>query len=104
MSEEVMHIYEIGKKKDRPKEKKTFPVIKRTDIMSGILCMSLDKETRLKLSNLYAEITYMEKRDLKYITEIAVSSQSESEIYDILKKLNDENVIKSSKQNNIARG
>ncbi len=85
MIEEVLHVYEIGKKKDRRKGKKAFPVISRTDIMSGILSTTLDKETRSKLSNLYAEITYMEKRDLKYISEIAVSSQAESEIYDILK-------------------
>ncbi len=100
MGEEVLHIYEIGKKKDKTKKKNLYPVIRRTDIMSGILSTSLDKDTRSRLSSLYAEITYMEKRDLKYITEIAVSSQSEYEIYKILKKM----YCKNSKQNEIARG
>ncbi len=95
MSEEVLYVNEIGKKKDKPKAKKSFPVIRRTDIMSGILSTTLDKETRLKLSNLYAEITYMEKRDFKYITEIAVSSQLESEIYDILNNLKNRNTMET---------
>ena len=102
MSEEIFYTFEIGKKKDKQKIKKSFPVISRTDIMSGILSTSLDKETRSKLSNLYAEITYMEKRDLKYITEIAVSSPMESEIYDILKKLNNKQIVNN--QNKLARG
>lgn len=64
------------------------PSIRRTDIMRGILSHELNDIEKTKLSNLYAEITYMEKRDLKYIREITVSCQSDSEIYDILKKIN----------------
>ena len=102
MSEETFHTFEIGKKRDKIKIKGAFPVISRTDIMSGILSTSLDRETRAKLSNLYAEITYMEKRELKYITEIAVSSAIESEIYDILKNMNKKHTISAS--NKVARG
>lgn len=92
MSEEKNFINGIRQKK----KKNLFPVIKRTDIMAGILSNSLDKETRMILSNLYAEITYMEQRDLKYITEITVSSQLESDIYDKLKMISNQHLVKEN--------
>ena len=87
MGDDILYVLEVGKRKDKPKRKKTFPTIKRIDIMDGILSPELDKETRSKLSNLYAEITYAEKVDLKYMTEIAVSSEEDLELYNILKDL-----------------
>lgn len=88
MNEEFLYINEVGKRKNKQKAKKVFPVINRTDIMRGILSPKLDKFQKAKLSNMYAEITYMEKIDLKYIREITVSSQDDFEIYTLLKKLN----------------
>ncbi len=75
------------KDKKRLKKEKTIPIIQRTDIMSGLLCADLNHYERSRLSNLYAEITYMEKKDLKYISEIAVSSQSDVEIYEMLNRI-----------------
>lgn len=87
MQEALLHLYEVGKRKDKPKQKKTYPMISRTDIMNGILSSDLSEKERSKLSNLYAEITYMEKKDFKYISEIAVSNKSDLEIYEMLKGL-----------------
>lgn len=88
MQEAVLYLNKVGKRKEAHKIKKTLPMIQRSDIMSAILSADLTNVERSMLSNLYAEITYMEKRDLKYISEIAVSSQNDLEIYEILKKLN----------------
>lgn len=88
MQEAILYINEVGKRKGKQKVKKTFPTISRTDIMLGILSESLSDVERSKLSNLYAEILYMERRDLKYISEIAVSSQSDLEIYEMIKRFN----------------
>lgn len=77
----------IERKKRKPKREKTIPLIQRTDIMSGLLSSDLNRDERARLSNLYAEITYMEKEDLKYIREIAVSSQSDLEIYEMLNRM-----------------
>lgn len=84
----VLYVNEVGKRKRKRKIKKTIPTIQRSDIMSGILSTDLNHDERARLSNLYAEITYMEKKDLKYINEIVVSSKSDLEIYEMLKKLN----------------
>lgn len=88
MGEDVLYVLEVGKRKDKPKPQKSFPTIKRTDIMEGILSLDLDKTTRSKLSNLYAEITYAEMVDFKYMTEVAVSSEEDLELYNILRKFN----------------
>lgn len=92
MEESIVCLKENDKKKSKSKINKTFPTIKRTDIMTGLLSTELTKKDKAKLSNLYAEITYMEKKDLKYITEITVSSQTDSEIYDILRHLNNKKI------------
>lgn len=84
----VLYVNEVGKRKRKRKIKKTIPTIQRSDIMSGILSTDLNHDERARLSNLYAEITYMEKKDLKYINEIVVSSKGDLEIYEMLKKLN----------------
>ena len=88
MGEENLYVREVGKRKSRQKCKKTFPTIKRDEIMTGILETDLDKYTRSRLSNLYAEITYIEMLDLKYMSEIVVSSKEDLELYNILKKYN----------------
>lgn len=88
MREDILYVREVGKKTDKTKVKKTFPIIKRVDIMEAILSSELDKTTRLRLSNLYAEITYTERIDLKYISEIVVSSADDLELYNILREFN----------------
>mgnify|MGYP004534763185 CR=1 FL=1 len=85
MDEEILYVREVGKRKNKRKVKQAFPVIKRTDIMEAILSPELDKTSLSKLSNLYAEITYIEKLDLKYMSEIVVASKDDFEIYEILK-------------------
>lgn len=87
MNEEILYVKEVGKRKNKRKPKQSFPVIKRTDIMEAILSPELDKISQSKLSNLYAEITYIEKIDLKYMSEVVVASKEDFEIYEILKKL-----------------
>lgn len=86
MDNNILYVSKKGEKNER-KPKQGFPIIKRTDIMKAILSSELDTESRLKLSNLYAEIIYTEKLDFKYISEIAVSSEKDLEIYQILRKL-----------------
>lgn len=88
MGEEQLYVREVGKRRSKQKAKKAFPTIKRDDIMTGILETTLDKSVRSKLSNLYAEITYTEMLDLKYMTEIVVSSKEDLELYNILKTYN----------------
>lgn len=88
MQEAILYINEVGKRKDKQKIKKTFPTISRTDIMIGILSENLSNKERSRLSNLYAEILCIEKKDLKYISEIVVSSKSDLEIYEMIKKNN----------------
>lgn len=88
MEEALLYINEVGKRKNKPKNKSTFPVISRSDIMAAILSESINDFERIKLSNLYAEIICMEKKDLKYISQIAVSSKSDFEVYEIIKKIN----------------
>lgn len=86
MNEEILYVREVGKRKNRRKLKQALPVIKRTDIMEAILSSELDKTFQAKLSNLYAEITYIEKIDQKYMSEVVVASKEDFEIYEILKK------------------
>lgn len=94
MGEDILYVREVGKRRNKPKTKKAFPTIKRVDIMEGILSAELDKATRSKLSNLYAEITYVEMIDSKYMSEIAVSSKEDLELYNILKCLNKQKKLK----------
>lgn len=95
MNEDILYVREVGKRKNKQNFKKGFPTIKRTDIMEAILSSELDKSTRLRLSNLYAEITYAEMVDLKYISEIAVASEDDLELYNIIKKF-----VKQQKKHN----
>ena len=82
--------------KKKGKYLKSIPSINRIDIMSGILSTNVNQDERYKLSNLYAEITYMEKSDLKYINKITVSCQSDMEIYEILRRVKKEEQKKLS--------
>lgn len=75
------------KEKKKRKTMKSIPSINRVDIMSGILSANVNQDERYKLSNLYAEITYMEKSNLKYINKITVSCQSDMEIYEIIRRV-----------------
>lgn len=93
MDEQVLYVREVGKRKNKQKQKQSFPTIRRADIMEGILSPELDQSIRSKLSNLYAEITYAEMVDLKYMTEVTVSSEEDLELYNILKKYNKQRKI-----------
>lgn len=88
--QETICVRTTGKKKKKVNPEKTIPTIDRIDIMSGILSAKLNQNERYKLANLYAEITYMEKIDLKYINQITVSCQSDLEVYEMLRKLKKE--------------
>lgn len=68
------------------KVKNTFPIIQRYDVMEAILSVDINEHERSKLSNIYSEILNMERIDLKYIDKITVSSNDDSEVYDILSK------------------
>lgn len=84
MNKDIFYVREVGKSKRKTKQ--PFPIIKRTEIMEAILSPELDRSSRLKLSNLYAEITYIERIDLKYMSEVVVATEEDFEIYEILKK------------------
>lgn len=88
MNEAILYLNEVGKRKNKQKNKTEIPTISRTDIMSGILSSELTDADRSKLSNLYGEIIYSEIKDLKYVSEITVSCQDDLEIYEMLKNLN----------------
>ena len=83
----IIYVNDTQHKKSKCKTKDTIPIIQRTDIMLALLSANLNHDEHARLSNLYAEITYMEKKDLKYISEIAVSSQSDLEVYETLNKI-----------------
>ena len=88
--QETICVRPSQRRKKKEKYENSIPTINRTDIMSGILSTNINQNDRYKLANLYAEITYMEKTDLKYINQITVSCQSDMEIYEILKKIKKE--------------
>lgn len=98
MQEAMLYINEIGNRKNKTKSKNMFPRINRSDIMSGILSEKINENERIKLSKLYAEIIYMETKDLKYISEIAVSSERDSEVFEILKKISQKEDFTKGKQ------
>lgn len=100
MQEAILYINEVGKRKNKPKIKKTFPTISRADLMSGILSENLSNIERSKLSDLYLEILCIEKQDLKYISEIPVSSKSDLEIYEMIKKNNKMSKFLNKEQEN----
>ncbi len=82
----VMYLEQVGKKKEK-EIKGDFPTIKRQDIMKTILSSDVSEIQRKKASMLYHEIVCMEEKDLKYISEIAVSCREEAELYDVIRKL-----------------
>ena len=86
-NEAYYHLYEVGKRSKKERSKKSFPTIQRSDVMEGILSEFAKEQEKRLLSIMYFEITRMEMKDMKYITEIAISSQSDADIYDIIKRL-----------------
>jgi hypothetical protein len=82
MRKKILCVKEIKRSNGKPKQ--DFPIINRTDVMEAILSNELDENSRLRLSNLYAEITYIEQIDLKYMSEIVVSNEEDLEAYNIL--------------------
>ena len=49
---------------------------------------------------MYYEITKMEMKDMKYITEIAISSKEDADIYDLIQrlKMKEKNKLKFAQQ------
>ena len=72
------------------KLKSTFPTIQRKDVMEYILSDIATKSEKALLSSVYSEIIRMETKKMQYITEIAISSQEEADIYDLIKRLKKE--------------
>lgn len=87
MDEVYLYLTEGNKHLKKEKRKKGFPTIQRSDIMSCILSEFATKEEKSSLSLMYYEITKMEMKDMKYITEIAISSQKDADIYDTIRRL-----------------
>ena len=87
MNEAYFYITEVGKRSQKVRKKTSFPTIQRSDVMSCILSEFATYEEKSLLSKLYHEITKMEIKDMKYITDIAISSQSDADIYDLIKRL-----------------
>lgn len=87
MNEAYLYITEVGKQSHKERKKKNFPTIQRSDIMSCILSEFATCEEKSLLSNIYYEITKMEMQDMKYITEIAISSKKDAEAYDLINRL-----------------
>lgn len=73
---------------------KTFPTIQRSDVMSCILSEFVTEEEKKSLSVMYSEITRMEMKDMKYITEIAISSREDAEIYDTIRRVKQLELVK----------
>lgn len=90
MNEAYLYLSEIGKRSQKPKKHKSFPTIQRWDVMNGILSEFATQEEKSSLSLMYYEITKMEMRDMTYITEIAISSQRDADIYDLINRLKSE--------------
>lgn len=87
MNEAYLYITESKKRSQKGQKKRSFPTIQRSDIMSCILSEFATNEEKSSLSLMYYEITKMEMKDMKYITEIAISSQKDADIYDLIKRL-----------------
>lgn len=87
MNEAYLYLSEIGKRSQKPKKNKNYPTIQRWDVMNGILSEFATQEEKTSLSLMYYEITKMEMRDMTYITEIAISSQRDADIYNLINRL-----------------
>ena len=90
MEEAVLYVREVGKRCQKRKKKSTFPTIQRRDVMEYILSDVATKSERALLSSMYSEIVRMEMKKMEYITEIAISSQKDAEIYDLINRLKGE--------------
>lgn len=103
MEDAVLYVREVGKRRDKKKKKSTFPTIQRIDVMKYILSDVATKSERAKLSSMYSEIIRMEMKKMEYITEIAISSQNDADIYDLINKLKGEEKKKQKhlKQQNV---
>lgn len=80
----VMYDNEVKKECKNSSHGQAFPVIRREDVMSSILSEYVTKNQKVMLSAMYFEIVQMERKTLEYITEIAISSRQDAEIYDII--------------------
>ena len=83
------YLYAIKKRKCPKKIRtlKKYPTIQRSDVMNCILSEYATSEEKNLLSCMYYEITKMEMKDMKYITEIAISSKEDADIYDLIQRL-----------------
>lgn len=90
MNEAYLYVTECNEYSKKGKKKKNFPTIQRSDIMNCILSEFATNEEKSLLSLLYYEITKMEMKDMKYITEIAISSQKDADVYDLINRLKSE--------------
>lgn len=98
MEDEVLYVKNVGKRSQNKKKKSTFPTIQRKDIMECILSDFATCREKSLLSSMYYEITRMETKKMKYISEIAISSQAEADLYDLINRLKSEEKLKEKKQ------
>lgn len=96
-NESVIHVVGENKRTYKLKSKKIFPTIKRNDLMEAIISFEIDKSDKSKLSNLYYNIVCKEKENLRYITEVSVTSKLDLEIYNLLRSLKDMDNSKKKK-------
>ena len=87
MEDAVLYVKSVGKRSQKQKKKATFPTIQRSDIMKCILSDHITKMEKALLSSMYSEILRMETRTMEYITEIAISSKQEADLYDLIKRI-----------------
>ena len=87
MEEAVLYVREVGKRCQKKRKKSTFPTIQRQDVMECILSEFATQNERALLSSMYSEIIRMETKKMEYITEIAISSQRDADIYDLINRL-----------------
>lgn len=90
MEDAVLYVKEVGKRSQNRKKKPTFPTIQRKDVMECILSDLATAHEKSLLSSMYYEIIRMETKKMQYITEIAISSQEEANIYDLINRLKSE--------------
>ena len=103
MDEAVLYVREVGKRSQKRKKKSSFPTIQRHDVMACIISDVATKKEKALLSKLYHEIILMEAGTMEYIAEIAVSSQEDANMYDLVKRLKreEEKLIKAYLSNRI---
>ena len=100
MDDAVLYVREVGKRRNKRKKKMAFPTIRRMDVMECILSDIATESERSQLSSMYYEIIRMEMKKMEYISEIAISSQKDADVYDLINRLKREERIRQKQKAN----